>query len=334
MLVKLIRKILFPVVPIYYLVTWFRNKLYDNGVKSSKSYDFPVICVGNLSVGGTGKTPMIEYLIRLLKEEKRVATLSRGYKRITEGFVLADENATADTIGDEPFQFFRKFKDIKVAVDGNRQNGIAELRTLESKPEVILLDDAYQHRKVKAGFNILLTSYANPYYNDMVLPTGNLREPKSGSKRADVVVVTKCNPSISEAERNEITRSLKLKFHQKAFFSYIDYAKNVISWQKELPLNQLQEFTLVTGIANATPLVEFLKKQGLKFEHLEFPDHYSFRPNDIELLERKGTILTTEKDYVRLSDYESFKDKLYYLPIQMSIFNNEEFDETIKSFVS
>ena len=179
---KFIRIILFPIVPIYYLVTWLRNKLYDTGIKSSKSYDFPVICVGNLSTGGTGKTPMIEYLIRLLKDEKSLATLSRGYKRKTEGFVLADENANANTIGDEPFQFYTKFNAIAVAVDSDRQNGIAQLRKLKIQPEVILLDDAYQHRKVKAGFNILLTAYNNLYYKDMVLPTGNLREPRSGAK--------------------------------------------------------------------------------------------------------------------------------------------------------
>ena len=152
---KLLRKIFFPFVPIYYVVTWSRNKLYDLGLKKSKSYDFPVICVGNLSVGGTGKTPMIEYLIKLLKDDQKVATLSRGYKRQTKGFQLANENATTETIGDEPFQFYNKFGNtILVAVDADRQNGIAELQKQKNKPNVILLDDAYQHRKVKAGFNI------------------------------------------------------------------------------------------------------------------------------------------------------------------------------------
>ena len=155
---KFIRIILFPIVPIYYVVTWLRNWLYDRGIMSSKSYETPVICIGNLSTGGTGKTPTIEYLIRLLKDKKSVATLSRGYKRITEGFILADDEATADTIGDEPYQFFRKFESIKVAVDGDRQNGIEQLLNLEKQPEVILLDDAYQHRRVKAGLNILLTA--------------------------------------------------------------------------------------------------------------------------------------------------------------------------------
>ncbi|WP_138433318.1 tetraacyldisaccharide 4'-kinase [Winogradskyella algicola] len=330
---KFLRIILFPVVPIYYLVTWLRNWLYDKGVKSSKSYDIPIICVGNLSTGGTGKTPMIEYLIRLLKDEKSVATLSRGYKRITEGYELAGQGATADTIGDEPFQFFRKFKDIKVAVDGNRQNGIAQLLELEDKPEVILLDDAYQHRKVKAGFNILLTAYYNLYSNDIVLPTGNLREPRSGAKRADIIVVTKCPADISESEKHKISNGLGIKPYQQLVFSSISYAEKVISTHSKMAVQSLPEFTLVTGIANATPLVKFLKTKGLNFDHLEFPDHYSFRINDIEELAKKELIITTEKDFVRLVDNESLEAKLFYLPIEITIDKKDVFDNAIMSFV-
>lgn len=331
---KIIRIILFPIVPVYYIVTWLRNKLYDWGIKSSKSYDLPVICVGNLSTGGTGKTPMIEYLIRLLKDDKSIAALSRGYKRKTDGFVLADKNANADTIGDEPFQFYKKFDDIKVAVDGDRQNGIAQLRGLSPMPEVILLDDAYQHRKVKAGFNILLTAYNNLYYKDLVLPTGNLREPRSGAKRADIIVVTKCETNISEAEKNKITSKLKLDNHQKVFFSYVDYADTVISSLNSLELEALPKFTLVTGIANAKPLIDFLANKGLKFDHLEYSDHYNFRPSDIDNLISKSLILTTEKDFVRLSINESLKDKLYYLPIRIKIDKPEDFNATIRSFVN
>lgn len=331
---KLIRIILFPFVPIYYFVTWLRNWLYDRGLKSSKSYNIPIICVGNLSTGGTGKTPMIEYLIRSLNHHKSIATLSRGYKRITEGFVLADEDATADTIGDEPYQFYRKFEDIKVAVDGNRQNGIEQLLHLEDKPEVILLDDAYQHRKVRAGLNILLTAYHNLYCNDIVLPTGNLREPRAGAKRADIIVVTKCPRDINEAEKIQIASKLRIRTHQKLFFSHIDYSEKVFSKDKELELNSLPNFTLVTGIANAKPLVEFLESKGLEFNHIEYPDHYSFRPNDIEMLSEKEMIVTTEKDYVRLSNNESLEAKLYYLPIEMIIDDTLVFNESIKAFVT
>jgi tetraacyldisaccharide 4'-kinase len=316
------------------MVTWLRNWFYDRNIKSSRAYDFPVICVGNLSTGGTGKTPMIEYLIRLLKDEKSIATLSRGYKRKTEGFVLADENANADSIGDEPFQFYNKFGSIAVAVDANRQNGIAELRNQKNQPEVILLDDAYQHRKVKAGFNILLTSYNNLYYKDLVLPTGNLREPRSGAKRADIVVVTKCKKDISEVEKDKITSRLRLKRHQKVFFSYIDYASIVTSFRDTLELNDLPKFTLVTGIANATPLVDYLANKGLIFDHLEYSDHYNFRASDIENLTKKQLIITTEKDYMRLSSFESLKPHLYYLPIETKIDNSETFNKMVMAFVN
>ncbi|EDP71558.1 putative tetraacyldisaccharide kinase (lipid A biosynthesis) related protein [Flavobacteriales bacterium ALC-1] len=317
------------------MVTWLRNWLYDKGIKTSQSYDFPVICVGNLSTGGTGKTPMIEYLIRLLKDKKQLATLSRGYKRKTEGFVLADANANTDSIGDEPLQFYNKFKnEIKVTVDSNRQNGIENLRSLSSMPEVILLDDAYQHRKVKAGFNILLTAYNNLYYRDIVLPTGNLREPRSGSKRADIIVVTKCRKDISEVEKQKITSGLKLKSHQKVCFSYIDYADKVASANNSLRLETLPKFTLVTGIANAKPLVDFLAEKGLQFDHLEFSDHYDFKASDIETLKPKPLILTTEKDYMRLSNDRSLKDNLYYIPIEIKIDKPELFNTAVKSFVS
>ena len=332
---KFIRIILFPVVPIYYLVTWIRNWLYDRGMISSKSYEVPVICVGNLSTGGTGKTPMIEYLIRLLKDQKSVATLSRGYKRITEGFVLAnDAEATSDTIGDEPYQFFRKFKDIKVAVDGNRQNGINQLLSLDNRPEVILLDDAYQHRKVKAGLNILLTAHYNLYSGDIVLPTGNLREPRSGAKRANMVVVTKCPIDLSKADKEKIASQLKLKSNQDLFFSHISYGKDFVSKQGKLALKTLPKFTLVTGIANAKPLVKFLEERQLQFNHIEYPDHYSFKPNDIEMLSKKGLIVTTEKDYVRLSDNEILEPNLYYLPIEVTIDRPDDFNNAIKAFVN
>ena len=188
--------------------------LYDLGVKKSTSYNFPVICVGNLSVGGTGKSPMIEYLINLLKNDFKLATLSRGYKRKTKGFVLANEQSTAETLGDEPFQFFTKFKnDIYVAVDAVRTNGIAQLRALNKPAEIILLDDAFQHRKVKAGFNILLTTYNNPYFKDFVLPAGNLREPRSGAKRAHIIIVTKCPYNLSDQEKSSFVKRIKPQFY-------------------------------------------------------------------------------------------------------------------------
>ena len=331
-MMKILRYLLFPIMPIYYSVTWLRNKLYDLGIKKSTSYNFPVICVGNLSVGGTGKTPMIEHLIRLLKDDYKVATLSRGYKRKTQGFQLADKNANAESIGDEPFQFYSKFKNsIIVAVDSNRRNGIQNLQN--KNPEVILLDDAYQHRKVKAGFNILLTTYANPYFNDLVLPTGNLREPRHGANRANIIVVTKCPKVLSEIEKSDIKKRIEPKKHQHVFFSSIAYSDTLFSVDNTETIDNLESFTLVTGIANATPLVDFLKDKNLNFEHLNFKDHHDFTKEDITILEKKECIVTTEKDFMRLKQYDLLKQKLFYLPISVKIDETLRLNELIKDFI-
>ena len=330
---KILRILLFPVMPIYYVVTWLRNKLYNSGKIASKSYDFPLICVGNLSTGGTGKTPMIEYLIRVLAEHKKVAILSRGYKRVSKGFLLADKTARVNTIGDEPFQFYKKFSDIYVAVDEDRQHGISELRKLSPQPEVILLDDAYQHRKVRAGLNILLTSYNNLYTKDFVLPTGNLREPKSGAKRAHIIVITKCPVHISESEKKAILKCINPNLEQEVFFSHVNYSETIFGNNDSKKLLSLKDFTLVTGIADAKPLVIYLNSKALNFEHLEFGDHYNFTIKDIEVLKTKATILATEKDYMRLCNVESLRDKLYYLPIELTIDRSLAYNKLVKNFV-
>ena len=330
---KFIRIILFPFVPIYFLVTWFRNLAYDKGWFKSVSYDFPVICVGNLSAGGTGKTPMVEYLIRLLKDETNLATLSRGYGRKTKGFLLAENNITATELGDEPFQFYHKFKDeITVAVDEDRQHGIATLRALKTKPEVVILDDAFQHRKVKAGYNILLTTYNNLYVDDFVLPTGNLREPKKGAKRANIIVVTKCPEFLSQNDKEAIVLKLKPKVYQHVFFSHISYNDSVLNETQKVGLKALKSFTLVTGIANAKPLVNYLKSQQLDFNHIEFKDHHNFTADDVKKLSKLERIVTTEKDYMRLKNEAVLKGKLYFLPIKTVIDNSEQFDALVKAF--
>ncbi len=331
-MMKLIRYLLFPVVPFYFIVTWLRNKFFDWGLFESKAYQIPIVCVGNLSVGGTGKTPMIEYLIRLLKNEFRLATLSRGYKRTTEGFVMADAYATASSIGDEPYQFHTKFDDIIVSVDANRQRGIAQLMQATVPPEVLLLDDAYQHRKVKAGFNILLTSYHDLYVDDILLPTGNLREPKSGAKRAHLIVVTKCPKTISELEKESIVERLAPTKRQHVFFSWIDYSEIIKNNDQEIMVTSLRNkhFTLVTGIANAAPLVSYLQSQNLQFEHLNFPDHHDFTDREISMLKEKEWILTTEKDYMRLTTRLQDHSSLYYLPITLAIDRAAEFNQLVK----
>jgi tetraacyldisaccharide 4'-kinase len=322
------------VVPIYFLVTWFRNTLYDLGIKKSKSYEFPVICVGNLSVGGTGKTPMIEFLIHLLKNNYKLATLSRGYKRNTEGFHLANENASVESIGDEPFQFYNKFKDaVIVSVDSDRRHGIKQLRDLDVVPNVVLLDDAYQHRKVKAGFYIMLTTYAKPFYNDIVLPTGDLREPRSGASRANIIVVTKCPEDLEETKKTAIIKRINPKRHQHVFFSTITYSNTLYSNNHTKTFDELEAFTLVTGIADATPLLNFLNSKNFDFEHLNFQDHHQFTLDEIEVLKTKELIVTTEKDYMRLKHYDALKHKLFYLPISVSIDNATTFHALIKDFI-
>lgn len=332
---KFIRYIAFPFVPIYFLITWLRNKLFDLGIKKSVSYDFPIICVGNLSVGGTGKTPMIEYFIRLLKDDSKIATLSRGYGRKTKGFQLANKESNAETIGDEPYQFYHKFKkDIQVVADGNRNNGIQKLRSSDNPPEIILLDDAYQHRNVRAGFYVLLTTYSNPYFNDIVLPTGDLREPRYGANRADVIIVTKSPSNLSEAEKQTFLKAIKPKEHQNVFFSTISYDEYVYSESDTLKLTTLEKFTLVTGIANAKPLVDYLKLNGLEFSHDNFKDHHNFTETDIESLNKASLIITTEKDFMRLKQYETLKHKLFYLPIKVTLDNEVMFNNLIKDFIS
>jgi tetraacyldisaccharide 4'-kinase len=332
---NLIRKILFPFVPVYYSITWLRNWCYDKNIFDSKAYNFPVICVGNLSVGGTGKTPMIEYLIQLLKTNYKVATLSRGYKRSTKGFQVANYSSTAITIGDEPFQFHQKFDDITVSVDSNRQHGIAKLLGLEPSPDVILLDDAFQHRKVRAGLNILLTTFDELYINDFLLPTGNLREPKSGAKRADLIIVTKCPKNISNEKKHDIINLLKPLKNQQVFFSSIDYNDTIFSTQKRMPIESLKkkQFTLVTGIANATPLLNYLKDERFIFEHLNFKDHHVFTDTEIEMLNDKNLVLTTEKDFTRLKDRVN-PSILYYLPIEAKIIEANKFNQIVEDFVA
>lgn len=330
----LIRKLLFPFAILYGLITSIRNFLYDKGIFKSYSFDVPIIAVGNLSVGGTGKTPQIEYLIRLLSPIYKVAVLSRGYKRKSEGFILADEKATAEILGDEPFQMFQKFPEVQFAVDANRRNGISTLLAQKEKPEVILLDDAFQHRKVKAGFYIMLTSYGDLFCDDYMLPTGNLRESRNGAKRADVIIVTKCPSNITEAEQIAIKK--KTGLDKTILFSYINYDEKVYGIDGEITIDEikLKNKVLLAGIANPTPFFNFLKTENDTL--LNFPDHHHFTENDCKEIIQKANgriIVTTEKDFVRLKNHLSIPS-LYYLPIKSIIIANEELDKRILNFVN
>jgi tetraacyldisaccharide 4'-kinase len=326
---------------LYGEIITIRNKLYDKGVLKSTSFNIPTIVVGNLSVGGTGKSPQIEYLIHLLQNDYKVAVLSRGYKRQSKGFIIANESATVKQIGDEPMQFYQKFKNIIVAVDADRVNGINQLKILPNKPDIILLDDAYQHRKVEAGFNILLTPYDNLYVDDTMLPSGDLREKVTGANRAQLIIVTKCPEHLNEDEQFKIAERLQPEMHQTVFFSKIAYAET-IKGLKKIKVDELHAYKvlLVTGIAKTNHLCEFLDVKKIDFQHLKFSDHHHFTDNDLAKIQNtfnqiksdKKLILTTEKDYVRA--FDSTNENVYFLPIETTFVEHQnDFDTLIKNYV-
>ena len=335
-MLKIIRYILFPISLLYGLIIEIRNTLFDNQILKSSEFDVKTILVGNISAGGTGKTPHIEYLIRLLKPSNKVATLSRGYGRKTHGFITANENATANEIGDEPLQFFTKFKDISVHVGAKRVDSVIEIMSDEKPPEVILLDDAFQHRKVTAKSYILLTKFNDLFSDDFLLPTGTLRESRSGAKRASVIIVTKCPENLSKEAQYKIIKKIQPTASQKVFFTTISYDENLKGTQ-EITISELKDkdVLLVTGIANPTPLEEYLKKEKINFKHLNFPDHHNFSDQDIEKIKKTSPqkiIVTTEKDYMRL---ENKLENVVYISIK-SVFLNEkkQFDDFVVSLLN
>ncbi len=317
---QLLRKLLFPISLIYGLVVFLRNKLYDWGIFTSMSFSTRTICIGNLSVGGTGKTPMTELLIRSLSPQYKVAMLSRGYKRKSSGFVLATDTTSVQELGDEPYQIFTKFPNSTVAVDVNRRNGIKHLEA-NIKPDVILLDDAFQHRKIKPDFSILLTTYDNLYTDDWYLPTGDLRDAKNSAERADCIIITKCPETLSDTEQITIQKKISPKEHQMVLYAYLSYGDRAFGVQGSLTLDDFKakKVTLVTGIANPKPLVSYLENNGIIFEHLAFKDHHFFTQKEMELLRGRECILTTEKDYVRLKED---LENLYFLPVSHSFFGD------------
>ena len=343
-MVKLLRYILFPFSLVYGLIVAFRNFLFDKEIMKSSSFDVKTIQVGNLSAGGTGKTPHVEYLIRLLKDNYKTATLSRGYGRKKTGYQKADETSTAEDIGDEPLQFFTKFKQVSVHVDAKRVNGIINIMSQEEVPDVVIMDDAFQHRAIKSGFSIVLTDYNSPFFKDFMLPTGNLREFPYGKKRADVIIVTKCPVAISQFEREKIEKRIKANENQHVFFSRIKYGKLRSTWdQNELKMDAVDSLLLVTGIANPKPLLGYLASKDKKINHLKFPDHHSFTEKNIQniistfesIKEENKFIVTTEKDSMRLQSYDKLSQyPIYYLDIEIEIIENKnEFDKLISNYV-
>ncbi len=343
---KSFRILLLPFSIVYWFVVWLRNFFYDIKILRSSSFGLPVICVGNLSVGGTGKSPMVEFLIGHLKDKFKLATLSRGYKRKTTGYVLANENTTSLDIGDEPMLFHRKFPRVPVAVGEERLVAIPQLLHDRPATEVILLDDAFQHRTVKAGLNILLTDCSNLFTRDFYLPTGDLRDLKSGYKRADIIVVTKCKFEMTEEEADKIKKEIQPLVKQQLYFSSIQYGNPYhITNLTPFELETNTEVLLVTGIANPQPLKKLLEEKCHTYQLMSFSDHYIFHIDDLRDIRRrfdrieasKKIILTTEKDAMRLMKFRSELEKLpvYVIPISHHFLFEEEmkFIDRVTTFI-
>ncbi len=345
-LLKSFRILLFPFSLLYGFIVIIRNYLFDKNIIKSVSFNLPIIAVGNLSVGGTGKSPMVEYLLTLLKDKYQLATLSRGYKRKTKGYVLAHAETTAFEIGDEPMQFHQKFPDVAVAVGEERILAIPQL--LQDKPQinVIILDDAFQHRSIKAGLHILLTQYHDLFTRDFFLPAGNLRDQKSSYKRADIIVVTKCPFNLSDKEKTGIKKEINSLPHQKIFFTTIEYGSPYhIVTAAEKPVTTDDEVLLVCGIANPAPLKNYLAATAKVYTELSFADHHAFTIDDIKEIRKKFNdvaaaekmIITTEKDAVRLIRFktELMKMPVFVLPVQHKFLFDEgiQFDYIVNTFI-
>jgi len=347
--------LLYPFSIIYRLVTDIRNILYDSGILPSEKFDIPVICIGNITVGGTGKTPHAEYIIGLLRKDFKVALLSRGYNRRSKNFRFVSQSSTAGETGDEPLQIFLKFPEIVVAVDRDRINGIKTIMKEHPDTEAIIMDDGFQHRRVKAGLSVLLTDYMRLITRDYLMPFGRLRENHNNRKRADVIVVSKTPEAIPESEMNGIIRELKSNTGQKFFFTSVSYRdlmpvfENKASEKPRLEDLGCQNrgVVIITGIAAPGSFKAYLERFFTEIIHLDFPDHHYFTENDVEIIRtawkdlksQEKMIITTEKDAVRLREFSNIDDSLkraiYCIPVTISFPNDDkhEFDKMILDYV-
>lgn len=346
-LLKSLRILLFPISLIYALVVKIRNFIFNKNILHSAQFNFPIICVGNLVVGGTGKSPMVELLLDILQQDYQVATLSRGYKRKTKGYLLANANTTAIDIGDEPMQFHLKFPNITVAVGEERVVAVPQILFDKPKTEVIILDDAFQHRSIQAGFNILLTDFSNIYTNDFYLPTGDLRDDKNSAHRANIIVVTKCPKDLSSNAKQTFIKTLKKQPHQKLYFTTIEYGMpyHIINKANKIPITEDLEVLMVCGIANPTPLKNFLTQHAKTYYQQAYSDHRIFTIDDLNEIKQKfeaiqaekKIILTTEKDAMRMLKFKDVLNNipLYVIPIRHYFLFDDEplFTAQIKNFV-
>ena len=348
-----INKWLLPLSWAYGLVVKLRNTMFEIGLLKSRSFSVPVISVGNITVGGTGKTPHVEYLVNLLKDIFNVAVLSRGYKRKSKGFILAEENTTMQEIGDEPYQMKQKFPQVSIAVDKNRCHGIDMLTEQDKALDVILLDDAFQHRYVKPGINILLVDYHRLIIYDTLLPAGRLREPLSGKDRADIVIVTKCPKDLKPMEYRVIVKAMSLYPYQKLFFTTLEYGMPYPLFPKDTLVHDIsltslanRNVLLLTGIGSPEQMIHDVTPLAATVTPLTFSDHHQFKGKDIQLINdtfagmaEPKCIVTTEKDATRLNTTEGLSDEvrrhLCILPITIKFMQeqNSNFNQQIISYV-
>ena len=344
---------LLPISWIYGLGVGIRNQMFELGLLKQHSFNTPIIAVGNITVGGSGKTPHVEYLINLLKDKLQLSVLSRGYKRKSHGYQLAQSGSTAREIGDEPYQMKKKYPHIHIAVDKKRVNGIKHIINDEAThdTDVILLDDAFQHRYVKPGINILLIDYHRLIIYDKLLPAGRLREPQSGKDRADIVIITKCPKDLKPMEFRVLTKAINLYPYQNLFFTTIDYQDLTTLFDSDQPVPSLHQLSdtsvlLLTGIASPKQMILDLTPKVKQIQSLAFPDHHAFKKKDIERINNtfqaikgKKIIITTEKDASRLEHCTELSDEvkhnLYVLPIRIQFMLNqeEEFNQKIINYV-
>lgn len=318
-----LRFFLFPLAILYSSITSLRNLFFDLGIFTSRKYKNPTIGVGNLSVGGTGKSVCVDYVVSLVKKNHEVAILSRGYGRLTKGYFEAKNTSTFKEIGDEPLMFYRKHPEVRVAVAERRRLGMGNLLKKAKPNTVFVWDDCFQHRWVSPDLMILLTSFDHLFVNDYHLPVGSLRELSSGKKRADVVIITKCPTKLTKQDKAQITQKLQLAKTQQLFFAKIGYADQIRNQKRTFPIDKIENvpFVLITGIADPKPFLYYLNAIGGQFEHLQFADHHLFTDKDIEKIKSRANgrmILTTEKDFVRLAPIIQ-SDLLFYLGIEMKM---------------
>ena len=347
-----LRLLLLPLAWIYGWVIRIRHWLFDVGILKSQTFDIPLIGVGNLSLGGTGKTPTVEYLIRLLIEDFNISTLSRGYGRETSGFVLANQFTTYTDIGDEPMQYFKKFggkPNVKIAVDEKRRRGVQQLIDGFPKPDVVLLDDAFQHRYVKPGLSILLTDFHKLYKKDYLLPAGTLRDTIAVAKNADIIIVTKSPKVLSPITRQNIKDLLKPTIKQNLYFSYLKYGKiqPLPTTENHLLPKKIGTILLFTGIANPYPLKEYLMDKCNELIEMNFPDHHVFKHSDLQkirttfddIFKKKKILVTTEKDAMRLVNSPYLSElkflPVYYVPVKIEIHKPDKpvFNDQIVEYV-